>query len=99
MPDLDPELAATFPARPLPADEYRLAPQGRETSFAEDMLTGLPWLVAHAVELSVDPSRIALMGAVTAVEAVLWLVQRVWRACCCGPGTMQASYEDQRAKF
>jgi hypothetical protein len=83
---LDPELAAALAALPPSAargDEYRLTPEGRETSLAEDVLTGLRCLAAHAVELGVDPSRIALMGAAIVVEAVLWLAQRFWRACRC----------------
>lgn len=42
--------------------DYRLAP---ETSFAgsvEDNYAGLKWLHAHAAELGVDPSNIAVMG-------------------------------------
>lgn len=47
---------------PFLAVEYRLAPEARETSLAEDVLLGLRWLVAHAAELGVEPGRIALMG-------------------------------------
>jgi acetyl esterase/lipase len=47
---------------PFLAVEYRLAPEGREASLAEDVLAGLRWLVAHAPELGVEPSRIASMG-------------------------------------
>ncbi|MBI1218621.1 MAG: alpha/beta hydrolase fold domain-containing protein [Rhodobacteraceae bacterium] len=47
---------------PFLAVEYRLAPQGTGTMLAEDVLTGLTWLGAHAAELGVDASRIALMG-------------------------------------
>ncbi|SDP68613.1 alpha/beta hydrolase [Phyllobacterium sp. OV277] len=47
---------------PFLAVEYRLAPQSTGTMLAEDVLTGLTWLTAHADELGIDPSRIALMG-------------------------------------
>ena len=47
---------------PFLAVEYRLAPQGTGTMLAEDVLTSVVWLAAHADELGVDPSRIALMG-------------------------------------
>jgi hypothetical protein len=71
---LDPKLAA---AR---GDEYRLAPEGRETSLAEHVLTSLRCLAANVIELGFDPSRIALMGAAIVVEAVLRLAQQFWRA-------------------
>lgn len=47
---------------PFLAVEYRLAPEGRDTMLAEDVLAGLRWLVEHASELGVDLGRIALMG-------------------------------------
>jgi acetyl esterase/lipase len=41
----------------------RLAPEATgSTSLAEDVFSGLMWLVHHADELGVNPSRIAVMG-------------------------------------
>ena len=42
--------------------DYRLAPEARFPEPQEDCYTGLAWLVAHAEELGVDPTRIAVMG-------------------------------------
>jgi acetyl esterase/lipase len=42
---------------------YRLAPESTSsTSLAEDVFTGLTWLISHATDLGVDPARIAVMG-------------------------------------
>jgi acetyl esterase/lipase len=41
----------------------RLAPEAStSTTMAEDVFSGLTWLVDHAVDLGVDPARIAVMG-------------------------------------
>ena len=42
--------------------EYRLAPEARYPKALEDTYAGLVWLHAHAAELRVDPSHIAVMG-------------------------------------
>jgi acetyl esterase/lipase len=48
---------------PFLSVELRLAPEATyPTSLAEDVYSGLTWLIAHAVDLGVDPSRIAVMG-------------------------------------
>ncbi|MGH3249784.1 MAG: alpha/beta hydrolase [Trebonia sp.] len=42
---------------------YRRAPdEGHSTMLAEDVYSGLAWLIDHAAELGVDPGRIAVMG-------------------------------------
>jgi acetyl esterase/lipase len=41
---------------------YRLAPQAQGPSLANDIFSGLEWLVEHAEELGVNPERIAVMG-------------------------------------
>lgn len=41
---------------------YRLAPESPGPVPAQDAYAGLAWLVDHADELGVDPTRIALMG-------------------------------------
>jgi acetyl esterase/lipase len=61
---------------PFLAVDYRLAPEVSGTTLAEDNFAGLSWLLDHAAELGVDPSRIALMGdsgggAPTAGAAIL----------------------------
>jgi acetyl esterase/lipase len=48
---------------PFLSVDLRLAPESTSpTSLAEDVFSGLTWLVAHAEELGVDANRIALMG-------------------------------------
>jgi acetyl esterase/lipase len=42
--------------------EYRLAPEHPHPAPVEDCYAGLKWMVEHAVEIGVDPSRIALAG-------------------------------------
>jgi acetyl esterase/lipase len=43
--------------------DYRLAPEHPFPAPVEDCYTGLKWLFAHADELGVEPSRIAIGGA------------------------------------
>ena len=43
--------------------DYRLAPEHPFPAPVEDCYSGLKWLFAHANELNVDPSRIAIGGA------------------------------------
>jgi acetyl esterase/lipase len=48
---------------PFLAVGYRRAPdEGHGTMLAEDVYTGLTWLLAHADELVVDSTRVGLMG-------------------------------------
>jgi acetyl esterase/lipase len=62
---------------PFLSVEYRLAPEATGTTLTDDVYTGLLWLREHAVELGVDPNRIAVMGesagatlaATTAIKA------------------------------
>jgi acetyl esterase/lipase len=42
--------------------DYRLAPETTYAGSIEDNYAGLRWLQAHALELGVDPTRIAVMG-------------------------------------
>ncbi len=47
---------------PFVSVEYRLAPEVTGTTPADDAFAGLRWLLEHASELGVDPSRVAVMG-------------------------------------
>jgi acetyl esterase/lipase len=42
--------------------EYRLAPEHPYPAPLEDCYTGLKWVVEHAAELGIDPSRIIISG-------------------------------------
>lgn len=47
---------------PFLSVDYRLAPEAKGSSLAEDVFAGLRWLIEHAQELGVDCERIAIMG-------------------------------------
>jgi len=47
---------------PFLAVDYRLAPEVSGVRPAEDVFAGLAWLLDHATELGVDPTRVAVMG-------------------------------------
>jgi acetyl esterase/lipase len=47
---------------PFLSVEYRLAPEVTGSAPAEDVYTGLTWLIEHADELGVDAARIAVQG-------------------------------------
>ncbi|MGH9020012.1 MAG: alpha/beta hydrolase [Acidimicrobiales bacterium] len=48
---------------PFLSVELRLAPEATSAvSMAEDVFSGLSWLIDHALELGVDPRHIAVMG-------------------------------------
>ncbi len=47
---------------PLLSVDYRLAPEHSEHGLGKDVVAAIQWLIAHADELGVDPSRIAIMG-------------------------------------
>jgi acetyl esterase/lipase len=55
-------LATEFPLTVI-AVEYRLAPETRHPGPLEDCYAGLVWIVEHAHELNIDPSRIVLEGS------------------------------------
>ncbi|CUR56106.1 Alpha/beta hydrolase domain-containing protein [metagenome] len=47
---------------PFLSVDYRLAPEFAGTCLVDDAYAGLVWLVEHAAELGIDPTRIAVMG-------------------------------------
>jgi acetyl esterase/lipase len=47
---------------PVLSVAYRLAPEVHGETPAEDVFTGLTWLIDHADELGVDPTRIGVFG-------------------------------------
>ncbi|HYX77630.1 MAG TPA: alpha/beta hydrolase [Gaiellaceae bacterium] len=47
---------------PILSVDYRLAPETRGATLAEDVFAGVSWLIDHATELAVDPARVAIMG-------------------------------------
>ena len=47
---------------PFLAVAYRLAPEAKAPTLAEDVYSAISWLTGHAGELGVDRSRIAVMG-------------------------------------
>lgn len=47
---------------PLLTVNYRLAPEVRGSTPAEDVFAALVWLREHAEERKIDPARIAVMG-------------------------------------
>lgn len=64
--DLYDEVVSWYVAQsgvPFLSVELRLAPEATSpTSLAEEVFSGLTWLIAHAEGLGVDPSRVAVMG-------------------------------------
>jgi acetyl esterase/lipase len=72
----------------MPTRGNHWGPERAVSSLADGLLTGLRWLTARAIELGVDPSRIAFMGgggcpavgaAIIVVGALLRLAQLFWR--------------------
>lgn len=59
-----PSLAAQVSATSVPilSVEYRLAPENQHPIPVEDCYAGLCWLQSHTEELSVDASRVAILG-------------------------------------
>ena len=53
---------ASKSAVPFLAVDYRLAPESKKTMLAEDIFSGISWLITHSSELEVDINRIAVMG-------------------------------------
>ena len=55
-------LAAGFPLAVIGV-EYRLAPETPHPGPVEDCYAGLVWIVEHAAELNIDPTRIVVEGS------------------------------------
>lgn len=47
---------------PILSVAYRVAPEGRGQQLSEDVFAGVTWLIEQADRLSVDTTRIAMMG-------------------------------------
>jgi len=47
---------------PFLSVDYRLAPEAKLEMLAEDVFSGITWLIENAIELCIDPNRIAVMG-------------------------------------
>lgn len=47
---------------PFLSVDYRLAPEAKGNSLAEDVFLGITWLTEHAAEFGVNADRIAIMG-------------------------------------
>jgi acetyl esterase len=58
--------------------DYRLAPEFRHPTQVEDAYAGLLWIVANAIDLRVDPARIAVYGISSGgnIAAALTLLTR-----------------------
>jgi acetyl esterase/lipase len=64
--DLYDELVSSYVSDtgvPFLSVDLRLAPEApTSTSMAEDVYSGVTWLIARATDLGVDPKRVAVMG-------------------------------------
>lgn len=57
--------------------EYRLAPEHRFPAAIDDVRAGWEWLQAHAVELGIDPTRVAVGGESAGAGIAACLIQRL----------------------
>ena len=57
--------------------EYRLAPEHPFPAAIDDVLAGWNWLLAHAVELGIDPTRVAVGGESAGAGIAACLIQRL----------------------
>lgn len=53
---------ASLTGVPFLALNYRLAPEAKGKTLAEDAFAGFSWLIQNAALLGIDPERIAIMG-------------------------------------